>query len=331
MDRTAGRFNKTLMRRFKSQVGQISDAEDRRQAQAWLEGTYTFFHEINEEIQMPAEVNPWDNITPEETKYCGCCFEEREKSTLKSVCTNPSCVTEVCTDCANKWSSERRPHATHIGPAVLVVEELRRGRPLSILHITLYQEGLLSESPWIPDKSKKKVAAYVTNTLLNGEQGLGLLRGFELSASPPLVDLTKLATDGDPNWKRLHMVVMDVAPMMQHVEFSSSKYKQTPAATRDLWLHMSNNERWTTWALAYIADVAPALMPTVSVSLDVKKALPKEREEWLRIRISAEVIKSGRYDAEVIVFDRDDDVVALSNHVALVLDGERNWGRKEKL
>ncbi|WJG34720.1 thioesterase-like superfamily-domain-containing protein [Fusarium oxysporum Fo47] len=247
--------------------------------------------------------------------------------------------------------------ATHIGPAVLIVEEVRRGRALSILHITLYQEGLLSESPWISNKSKKKVAAYVTNTLLNGEQGLSLPTGFELSAPPPSVDLTKLATDEDPNWERLHMVVMDVAPMMQHVEFYSPKYKQTPPATWDLWLRMSNNERWTTWALGYIADVAPALiiegyrptdldapvpedrfafdkifwMPTVSMSLDVKKALPKEGKEWLRIRISAKVIKDGRYDAEVIVFDREDDVVALSNHVALVLDGERNWGRKEKL
>ncbi|EWZ01378.1 hypothetical protein FOYG_01022 [Fusarium oxysporum NRRL 32931] len=247
--------------------------------------------------------------------------------------------------------------ATHIGPAVLIVEEVRRGRALSILHITLYQEGLLSESPWISNKSKKKVAAYVTNTLLNGEQGLSLPTGFELSAPPPSVDLTKLATDEDPNWERLHMVVMDVAPMMQHVEFYSPKYKQTPPATWDLWLRMSNNERWTTWALGYIADVAPALiiegyrptdldapvpedrfafdkifwMPTVSMSLDVKKALPKEGKEWLRIRISAKVIKDGRYDAEVIVFDREDDVVALSNHVALILDGERNWGRKEKL
>ncbi|KAF5587389.1 thioesterase family [Fusarium pseudoanthophilum] len=244
-----------------------------------------------------------------------------------------------------------------IGAAVLVVEEVRRGRALSIPHITLYQECILSDSPWISDKSKNKVTAYVTNTLLSGEQDLGLPRGFELSASPPLVDLTKLATNEDPNWKRLHMATMDVAPMMQHVEFYSPKHKQTQPATWNLWLHMSNNERWTRWALAYITDVAPALViegywltdldapapedtfvfdkifwiPTVSMSLDVKKALSKEGEEWLRIRISAKVVKNGRYEAEVIVFDGDGNVVALATHVALVLDGERNWGRKEKL
>ncbi|KAF5972936.1 hypothetical protein FCOIX_9061 [Fusarium coicis] len=146
-------------------------------------------------------------------------------------------------------------------------------------------------------------------------------------------------------------------PMMQYVEFYSPKHKQTPPATWNLWLHMSNNERGTTWALAYITDVAPALMiggywltdsdapvpkdrfafdktfwmPMVSTSLSVKNALPKEGGEWLRIRISAKVIKNGRYDAEAIVFHGDGDVVALGTHVALVLDGERNWGRKEKV
>ncbi|KAL9573113.1 hypothetical protein ACKAV7_002798 [Fusarium commune] len=317
-----------------------------------------------------------DIILPQEIKNCAHCLEEN--SSLQSKFTArympgdfyyPSLevnsrvtqqdTTTFTVNLDQAFAVGTVPHggATHIGPAVLVVEQVRRGRALSILHITLYQERLLSESPWISDKSKKKVAAYITNTSLGGEQGLSLPTGFELSAPPPSVDLTKLATDEDPNWNRLHMVVMDVAPMMQHVEFYSPKHKQTPAAAWDLWLRMSNNERWTTWALGYITDVAPALiiegyrptdldapvpedsfafdkifwMPTVSMSLDVKKALPKEGEEWLRIRISAKVIKNGRYDAEVIVFDREGDVVALSNHVALTLDGERNWGRKEKL
>ncbi|KAF9774369.1 hypothetical protein IL306_007634 [Fusarium sp. DS 682] len=221
----------------------------------------------------------------------------------------------------------------------------------------MYQEGLLSESPWISDKSKKKVAAYVTNNILEGERGLSLPTGFELSGPPPPVDLTKLAMDEDSNWERLHMVVMGVVPMMQHVEYYSPKRRGSSPASWDLWLRMSNGERWTTWGLGYIVDVAPVLiiegyrptdldapvpkdrfafdkifwMPTVSMSLDVKKALPKEGEEWLRIRLSAKVIKNGRYDVEVIVFDGEGDVVSLSNHVALVLDGERNWGRKEKL
>ncbi|CAG1989756.1 unnamed protein product [Fusarium graminearum] len=247
--------------------------------------------------------------------------------------------------------------ATHVGPAVIVVEEVRRGRALSIVHITLYQEGLLTRDPWITAKSKKKIAAYVTNNLIEAESGLTLRTGFELRQPPPPVDLSKLTDEKDPNWERLHMIVMDMAPMMQHVEFYSLKNKTTSPASWDLWLRMSNGERWKTWMLGYLADVAPALMvegfrptdfeaptpkdrfafdkifwmPTVSLSLDVKKALPEEGEEWLRIRIEAKAIKNGRYDVEVISYDREGDIVSLSNIVALILDVERNTGREMKL
>ncbi|RGP73588.1 hypothetical protein FLONG3_6325 [Fusarium longipes] len=248
-------------------------------------------------------------------------------------------------------------NATHVGPAVLVVEEVRRGRALSIVHVTLYQEGLLAQEPWITTRSKRKIAAYITNNRIEAESGLTLPTGFEIRHPPPPVDLTKLADEKDPNWERLHMIVMDMAPMMNHVEFYSPKDKTTSPASWDLWLRMSNGERWKTWMLGYLADTAPALMiegfrptdveaptpkdgfafdkifwmPTVSLSLDVKKALPEEGEEWLRIRIEAKVIKNGRYDVEVISFDREGEVVSLSNIVALTLDIERNTGREMKL
>lgn len=63
---------------------------------------------------------------------------------------------------------------------------------------------------------------------------------------------------------------------------------------------------------------------SLSLSLDGKKPLPQEGEEWLEIIRAAKVIKNGRYDAEVIAFDKDGDVVALWNHIALVL----GWNRR---
>lgn len=41
----------------------------------------------------------------------------------------------------------------------------------------------------------------------------------------------------------------------------------------------------------------------------------------------AKVIDNGMYDAKVTVFDKEGDVVALGNHVALVL----GWNRETKL
>ncbi|KAF5020662.1 hypothetical protein F66182_7318, partial [Fusarium sp. NRRL 66182] len=127
-------------------------------------------------------------------------------------------------------------NAAYVGPVVLIVEEVRRGRGLSVVHITLYQEGLTSQSPWISANSKKKAAAYITNTSLETERGLTLATGFELSAPPPPADLTKLAVDEDPNWERLFMVFMGAVPMSQYLEFHVPKSNNQNPASLDIWL-----------------------------------------------------------------------------------------------
>ncbi|KAM5356822.1 hypothetical protein ACJ41O_003468 [Fusarium nematophilum] len=246
---------------------------------------------------------------------------------------------------------------THAGPAVLVVEEAKTGRGMSVVHISLYQGGLTSQSPWISEKSKKRTVAYITNTLLSAEKGITLPTGFDIDNPPPLADLAKLSTGQDPNWERLQMGIMLQVPMLHNFEFFTPRRSPHRPASHDLWMRMSNGERFTPASLGYIADAGPALLietfrpedaeapvpeggfainkvfwyPTVTMSLEVKKPLPVEGEEWLRIRVAAKVVRGGRYDAEVVVFDQSGDVVALSNHVALAVDAERNFGRIEKL
>ncbi|RSL93567.1 hypothetical protein CDV31_014667 [Fusarium ambrosium] len=248
-------------------------------------------------------------------------------------------------------------NATHAGPAVLVVEEVKTGRATSVVHVTLYQEGLTSSSPWISDKSKKMVVAYITNTRLELEKGVTLPTGFDIKEPPPPVDLERLSTNGDPNWKKLQLVIMDFLRIFDNVELYTPKKQSPLPATWDLWMRMASGERFTTSSLGYVADAGPPLLvetfrptdpeapipeggfafdkkfwyPTVTMSLEVKKALPMEGEEWLRIRVTAKVVQNGRYDAEVVIFDGAGDVVALSNHVALAVDGERNFGRSGKL
>lgn len=248
-------------------------------------------------------------------------------------------------------------NATHAGPAVLVVEEVKTGRATSVVHVTLYQEGLTSSSPWISDKSKKMVVAYITNTRLELEKGVTLPTDFEIKEPPPPVDLVRLSTNGDPNWKKLQLVIMDFLRIFDNVELYTPKKQSPLPATWDLWMRMASGERFTTSSLGYVADAGPPLLvetfrptdpyapipeggfafdkkfwyPTVTMSLEVKKALPTEGEEWLRIRVAAKVVQNGRYDAEVVIFDGAGDVVALSNHVALAVDGERNFGRSGKL
>ncbi|KAJ2966894.1 hypothetical protein NUW58_g10560 [Xylaria curta] len=64
--------------------------------------------------------------------------------------------------------------------------------------------------------------------------------------------------------------------------------------------------------------------PTLVLNLDVKKALPPEGAEWLHVRVHSKHIENGRFDYEAVVSDQAGNIVALSHHVAMVVDGSRN-------
>lgn len=64
--------------------------------------------------------------------------------------------------------------------------------------------------------------------------------------------------------------------------------------------------------------------PTLSLSLDVKALPPKGGWEWLYCRIECAVIRGGRMDIGVVICDEDSNIVAISRHVAVVVDSARN-------
>ncbi|KAF4953131.1 hypothetical protein FGADI_6281 [Fusarium gaditjirri] len=45
-------IKRSLLERFRAKVSQIPDARDKNQARTWLEESYTFFHELNEEMSV---------------------------------------------------------------------------------------------------------------------------------------------------------------------------------------------------------------------------------------------------------------------------------------
>ena len=116
----------------------------------------------------------------------------------------------------------------------------------------------------------------------------------------------------------------------------------------------SVREQWVTWrgnresnvkrgfdisGLAYLADAFIPLpeayglignwFPTINFNLEVKKGPPKDQEwEWLFMRIESHQIRHGRCDIDVVFFDEDGDLVALSRHVALIVSMERNVKKK---
>ncbi|KAK6438805.1 hypothetical protein LTR95_004987 [Oleoguttula sp. CCFEE 5521] len=74
----------------------------------------------------------------------------------------------------------------------------------------------------------------------------------------------------------------------------------------------------------------PRYYPTVSMSIDVKHALPAQGVEWLYVRASTKCVLDGRVDIHVEVWDVEGRLVALSQQMWMAIDISRSpAARKE--
>ncbi|KAH8168508.1 thioesterase-like superfamily protein [Sarocladium implicatum] len=246
---------------------------------------------------------------------------------------------------------------TSVGPAVLIVDDTKLGRGVTVLHITLYQEGLLQQHPWVTSKSIRAATAYITNGNISTEKGVNLPTGWTLGPKPPpAVDLTKLPGGEDPNWAEWIPFLKPKIQSLQNIDLYIPRAGHPLAATHDVWTRLANGDRWFQDDLGFVLDIGPPLLvesfrppkgedrtaeggyaynaslwyPTISASLETKKRLPEEGVEWVRFRVECKSIKNGRFDAEVMIFDTEGDLVALSHHVALAVGAERNRKSKGK-
>ena len=248
---------------------------------------------------------------------------------------------------------------TETGPAVLVVEDVKIGRQLSVLHITLYQQGLLPQAPWITQgSSRKEVVAYISNTDLSKERGVSLPTGFNIESPPPSVDLKALSEGQDENWEPLKLPSGGFASIrsLKNFQYFAPRRGQVKKSIVDLCIRLACGEGFTNASLGYVADCLPYVVeayrppksadgtepqapfafndifwyPTVALNLEAKKALPPTGVEWLRMRVAAKQIKNGRLDLEVIIMDENGELVALSQHVNMIVGGERNLAERRQ-
>ncbi|KAK3324979.1 thioesterase-like superfamily-domain-containing protein [Apodospora peruviana] len=245
---------------------------------------------------------------------------------------------------------------TEVGPVVIVIEDIKLGRQLSTLHATLYQGSLLPQAPWIsPASSRKAIVAYFTMTDLRKEKGISLPTGFSLQAPapppPPTAGFGALENGTDPFW-----VVMKPATgtsfnrALDNIVYHVPRRGQTTKSVVDVWVKLACGENFSNASLGYVADCWPYVIesyrpktreqmvrdkvpfapdtvfwyPTVVMNLELKKSLADGGKRWLRMRVLAKEIKNGRLDLEVLIFDAEGELVALSQHVNLILGAERN-------
>jgi hypothetical protein len=243
------------------------------------------------------------------------------------------------------------PRRTEIGPARFAVKDVKLGRQTSMIHISLIQHG------------KEEVIGYLNQANLAAESGVSFPTHWELHPTPYPVDLAKLSSGGDTLWaEQKAMPFSNFRRASNRVRFFFPIQGQKMRSLSDQWICFRNGEKFKNESLGYVADMFPQIVesfkadedpyavkqnivadpktgeqswakfwyPTVLLNIDVKKALPKEGVEWLFVRTQSKMIKNGRLDLEVMVFDEAGDVVCLSHHVVLVLGAERNTAKRTR-
>jgi hypothetical protein len=235
---------------------------------------------------------------------------------------------------------------TAAGRATVRVDVPRAGRATSTVHVAMSQGG------------RDLVLVYLTLADLRAEQGVGFPTGWALEPPPVPVDLRRLKAGTDPGWaEQVDMPFADFRRASQRVRFWFPRAGQRAKGSNDQWVCLREGGRFDNAALGFVADMFPQVVegfneeedpylvrekgvveklkkdgrrwarywyPTVTMNLDVKKALPEEGVEFLFCRTSAKMIRNGRLDLEVVVLDEGGDLVAVSNHVVMVLSAGRN-------
>lgn len=237
------------------------------------------------------------------------------------------------------------------GKGILVVEEAKIARNMSILYMTLYQEGQLSEAPWVAADAKRVISGSVTCKNMAAETGPTLHGGWELDYPPPAADLVLMDRGEDPNWQPIPLELQKLLVPTRHWHIWEEKRGFTKAAYRDFWLRYGSKDSIKNLDLPYLADITPPLSlrglqqqalppgaplvagfwyPTLNLALDYKKSLPAEGVEWLRLRTTVKMVKNGRFDCDVDVFDASGDLIVQARHMAMVVDIGRNTASRPK-
>lgn len=243
---------------------------------------------------------------------------------------------------------------TEVGPAIIVIEDTKPGRSVSNIHATLYQGDLQDEAPFITANTRKPVVAYLINTNLDKEKGVSLETQWELLPRPKPVDFSKIASEQDANWSskdsRIGMAQRAVAKAPRNLDIFFPR-ESGRLGLEDNWIRFKSGEGWTNASLGFLADVLPIVIeawrpktddetdapyrrdeqfwyPTLVLNLDIKKALPEKGVEWLFLRTMTRQVRNGRFDLESTILDQNGELVAVANHVNLVLPLGRNLAKR---
>ena len=178
------------------------------------------------------------------------------------------------------------PGRTVPGPAIIVVEDVKLGKQLSTLHLTLWQGGLLPQAPWItPGVSRRTVLAYTTLTDQRAFSGLTLETGWEVSPAAALpgpmpdLDALKSSKDGDAFWEEQKAPPSVMFRSLHAWRFFLPRCGPLEPGVVDMWVCRSNGEPVQQSGLPYIVDSFPYNIHTFLMSPELRALLETPRKD----------------------------------------------------
>jgi hypothetical protein len=192
----------------------------------------------------------------------------------------------------------------------------------------------------------EEVVGYLTNTNLSEESGITLSTNWSLDPKPEPVDFYKLRNNTDPNWELTTLPFSEFRKATKNVDFFLPRVKRPEVPRLDEWVRLRNGENFTLQSLGFCSDIFPQLVeffepghgkvavgknwyPTLVLNLDIKKTLPAEGVEFLLVSVKTLKIENGRFDLQIHILDQNEDLIAISHHVSLVLSASRNIAERK--
>ncbi|OAA53297.1 hypothetical protein ISF_08911 [Cordyceps fumosorosea ARSEF 2679] len=195
---------------------------------------------------------------------------------------------------ASKYSSKRgQPHVVSsqhifpdrcsVGQAVIVIEDVKKGKMLSNIQVSVWQGALLDSAPWFDrEKSRRPLLAYMVLADMDGfDASFSLPTAYkthaELSAtSVPDPDFKRLVRDNcDDNW------TLSVPPGDWKKEAASLPGKAlyvpkkglfTPGVF-DMWVRMATGEKLTQQSMPFVVDLLPYELERYLFSPEAKEMI----------------------------------------------------------
>lgn len=179
---------------------------------------------------------------------------------------------------ASKYSSKRgQPHLVNsqyifpdrcsTGQAVIVVEDVKKGRMLSNYQVSVWQGSLLDSAPWFDrEKSRRPLLSYMIFANMDDlDSSMTVPTAYkthaDLAGTPaPDPDFARLRRDQrDDNWTLSVPPgdwAKDAASLPSKAMYVPKKGLFTPGVF-DMWVRLQTGEKLTQQTLPYIADLLP--------------------------------------------------------------------------